>query len=181
MSVAAAAAHRPRWSRKSAPLPLPAALPTRNNITAARDVALLARLSAPAAERDRLWSHPDLLPTSEDLDEPLDFVARQGAADPFRELTDGLRADGDGRTATGTDSDGTDRTGRAATGRTAHGTDDSDPADCGPAATASWRAAGSFSGDGAGLQLVAVRGRGGSRPGPYSTPSRKPRARSARG
>jgi putative hydrolase len=43
-----------------------------------------------AAERDRLWSHPDLLPTSEDLDEPLDFVARQGATDPFRELTDGL-------------------------------------------------------------------------------------------
>jgi putative hydrolase len=41
------------------------------------------------AERDRLWSHPDLLPTSEDLDEPLDFVARQGAADPFAELTDG--------------------------------------------------------------------------------------------
>jgi putative hydrolase len=48
-----------------------------------------------AADRDRLWSHPDLLPTSEDLDEPLDFVARQGAADPFRELTEGLDADGD--------------------------------------------------------------------------------------
>jgi putative hydrolase len=30
------------------------------------------------ADRDRLWSHPDLLPTSEDLDEPMDFVARQG-------------------------------------------------------------------------------------------------------
>src|SRR3954466_13789133 len=28
--------------------------------------------------RDRLWSPPDLLPTSDDLDEPLDFVARQG-------------------------------------------------------------------------------------------------------
>ena len=41
-------------------------------------------------ERDRLWSHPDLLPTSDDLDEPLDFVARQGAADPFAELTDEL-------------------------------------------------------------------------------------------
>ncbi|WP_222266416.1 zinc-dependent metalloprotease [Modestobacter marinus] len=45
-----------------------------------------------SAERDRLWSHPDLLPTSDDLDEPLDFVARQGAADPFAELTGG---DGD--------------------------------------------------------------------------------------
>ncbi|MEU2347543.1 zinc-dependent metalloprotease [Modestobacter sp. NPDC049651] len=45
------------------------------------------------SERDRLWSHPDLLPTSEDLDEPLDFVARQGAGDPFRELTEGLSDD----------------------------------------------------------------------------------------
>ncbi|MGY1857834.1 zinc-dependent metalloprotease [Modestobacter sp. SYSU DS0290] len=43
-----------------------------------------------SGERDRLWSHPDLLPTSDDLDEPLDFVARQGAADPFAELTDGV-------------------------------------------------------------------------------------------
>lgn len=39
------------------------------------------------AERDRLWSHPDLLPTSEDLDEPLDFVARQGADDEADALT----------------------------------------------------------------------------------------------
>jgi putative hydrolase len=39
------------------------------------------------AERDRLWSHPDLLPTSDDLDEPLDFVARQGADDELRALT----------------------------------------------------------------------------------------------
>src|SRR3954467_6789899 len=45
-----------------------------------------------SADRDRLWSHPDLLPTSEDLDEPLDFVARQGAADPFRQLTQGPHA-----------------------------------------------------------------------------------------
>src|SRR3712207_1505671 len=40
-----------------------------------------------AADRDRLWSHPDLLPTSEDLDEPLDFVARQGLDDEFAQLT----------------------------------------------------------------------------------------------
>src|SRR3954468_23454040 len=32
-------------------------------------------------ERDRLWSHPDLLPTSDDLDEPMDFAARQGMDD----------------------------------------------------------------------------------------------------
>ncbi|MCF6506076.1 zinc-dependent metalloprotease [Blastococcus sp. MG754426] len=40
-----------------------------------------------SAERDRLWSHPDLLPTSEDLDEPLDFVARQGLDDELAALT----------------------------------------------------------------------------------------------
>jgi putative hydrolase len=43
-----------------------------------------------SAARDRLWSHPDLLPTSEDLDEPLDFVGRQGADldDELAALTD---------------------------------------------------------------------------------------------
>ena len=40
-----------------------------------------------AAERDRLWSHPDLLPTSDDLDEPLDFVARQDLDDELATLT----------------------------------------------------------------------------------------------
>jgi putative hydrolase len=37
--------------------------------------------------RDRLWSHPDLLPTSDDLDEPLDFVSRQGVDDELAALT----------------------------------------------------------------------------------------------
>jgi putative hydrolase len=37
--------------------------------------------------RDRLWSHPDLLPTSADLDEPLDFVGRQGMDDELAALT----------------------------------------------------------------------------------------------
>src|SRR5215212_8626417 len=46
-----------------------------------------------AAERDRLWTHPDLLPTSDDLDEPMDFVARQQSMDDaLAELT------GDGST-----------------------------------------------------------------------------------
>src|SRR3954465_4142789 len=40
-----------------------------------------------AAERDRLWLHPDLLPTSDDLDEPMDFVARQGMDDELSALT----------------------------------------------------------------------------------------------
>jgi putative hydrolase len=40
-----------------------------------------------SAERDRLWSHPDLLPTSDDLDEPMDFVARQDMEDDLAALT----------------------------------------------------------------------------------------------
>jgi putative hydrolase len=40
-----------------------------------------------SADRDRLWSHPDLLPTSDDLDEPMDFVARQGLDDELTALT----------------------------------------------------------------------------------------------
>jgi putative hydrolase len=40
-----------------------------------------------ADARDRLWSHPDLLPTSDDLDEPLDFVARQGMDHELTALT----------------------------------------------------------------------------------------------
>jgi putative hydrolase len=47
--------------------------------------AMGSRLGSEA--RDRLWSHPDLLPTSDDLDEPLDFVARQGLDDELDELT----------------------------------------------------------------------------------------------
>jgi putative hydrolase len=38
-------------------------------------------------DRDRLWSHPDLLPTSKDLDEPMDFVARHGMDDDLAALT----------------------------------------------------------------------------------------------
>ncbi|WP_328444595.1 MULTISPECIES: zinc-dependent metalloprotease [unclassified Amycolatopsis] len=43
-------------------------------------------------KRDALWSHPDLMPTAEDLDEPLDFSARVGRSgtaddlDPMAEL-----------------------------------------------------------------------------------------------
>lgn len=31
-------------------------------------------------ERDRLWSHPDLLPTSDDIDDPSGLVARLTAS-----------------------------------------------------------------------------------------------------
>ena len=39
------------------------------------------------SSRDELWAHPDLLPTSDDLDEPMDFVARQGLDDELAALT----------------------------------------------------------------------------------------------
>jgi uncharacterized protein (DUF2342 family) len=60
-----------------------------------------------AAERDRLWNHPDLLPTSDDLDEPLDFVARQGVDDELRGLTAEAEEPG---TQSGEDEDGTSPT-----------------------------------------------------------------------
>jgi putative hydrolase len=48
-----------------------------------------------AAARDALWGHPDLLPTTEDLDDPTDFLARSGLALP-EELTAGPdESDGD--------------------------------------------------------------------------------------
>lgn len=55
------------------------------------------------ADRDRLWSHPDLLPTSDDLDEPMDFVSRQGLDDGLSALTaDDAKPADDG----GTEDDG---------------------------------------------------------------------------
>ena len=64
-----------------------------------------------SAERDRLWSHPDLLPTSEDLDEPMDFVARQGMDDELEALNaDDAKPDLDADDAKPDDDpDGTDR------------------------------------------------------------------------
>jgi putative hydrolase len=48
--------------------------------------------------RDHIWAHPDLVPTAEDLDEPIDFVQRLGATpvlgdDPIAELERTLRAE----------------------------------------------------------------------------------------
>ncbi|RLK54221.1 zinc-dependent metalloprotease [Actinokineospora cianjurensis] len=39
--------------------------------------------------RDGLWAHPDLMPTTEDLDEPIDFIQRLGSSpadDPIAQL-----------------------------------------------------------------------------------------------
>jgi putative hydrolase len=66
--------------------------------------------------RDRLWSHPDLLPSAEDLDEPLDFVGRQGQRtaaetaaeqDEFDRLTAGLDLDESTDESTDEGDDGT--------------------------------------------------------------------------
>ncbi|WP_410615570.1 zinc-dependent metalloprotease [Amycolatopsis sp. lyj-109] len=52
-----------------------------------------------AQKRDGLWSHPDLMPTAEDLDEPIDFADRVGQAgsiddlDPIAELERTERAE----------------------------------------------------------------------------------------
>ena len=49
-----------------------------------RDAANLWRLMTERhglESRDRVWEHPDFLPTSEDLDEPLDFADRWGSSD----------------------------------------------------------------------------------------------------
>ena len=48
-------------------------------------------------ERDRLWSHPDLLPTSDDIDDPSALVARltasaSGAEPEYDELDEAIAA-----------------------------------------------------------------------------------------
>ena len=53
-----------------------------------------------SAGRDALWSHPDLLPTAADIDDPDALIARLSADEPpkddvDRELEDLLRGDGD--------------------------------------------------------------------------------------
>lgn len=42
-----------------------------------------ARATHGIEARDALWNHPDLLPSTEDLAEPLDFVARMGDPESF--------------------------------------------------------------------------------------------------
>ena len=38
------------------------------------------------AGRDALWAHPDLVPSAEDLEDPVAFIGREEAADPIAEL-----------------------------------------------------------------------------------------------
>ncbi|MEU6645855.1 zinc-dependent metalloprotease [Saccharomonospora sp. NPDC046836] len=51
-------------------------------------------------ERDKLWSHPDLMPTADDLDDPMDFAERLGRSgdaaddlDPIAEIERTRRAE----------------------------------------------------------------------------------------
>jgi hypothetical protein len=43
--------------------------------------------------RDAVWAHPDLLPDSEDLDDPAGFVNRRELDDPIAELEKQFAAD----------------------------------------------------------------------------------------
>ncbi|MCF7551057.1 zinc-dependent metalloprotease [Pseudonocardia sp. WMMC193] len=45
--------------------------------------------------RDGLWAHPDLLPVSEDLDDPAGFVNRRDTDDPIAELEKQFQAEAD--------------------------------------------------------------------------------------
>lgn len=92
-------------------------------------------------QRDHLWSHPDLMPTTEDLDEPTDFADKLGGTvigddvDPIAELEKTERAEAEaaaaGSGSTPTDSDVTDEgSGGTATGRSeADGSGSDDPDD----------------------------------------------------
>lgn len=57
-------------------------------------VALLSGLNQKGGGqmRDHLWSHPDLLPTSADLDDPADFLARAAGEGPSDEMEADLQA-----------------------------------------------------------------------------------------
>jgi putative hydrolase len=71
-------------------------------------------------QRDGLWSHPDLMPTADDLDDPMEFAERMGETggeladvDPLAELERTQRAEaeaGDEHASPGSDSTETDKT-----------------------------------------------------------------------
>ncbi|SFJ85178.1 zinc-dependent metalloprotease [Amycolatopsis sacchari] len=67
-------------------------------------------------KRDSLWSHPDLMPTAEDLDDPLEFSERLGEQsqiddlDPIAELERTEQDEKSAKDAPKDDADGTDGT-----------------------------------------------------------------------
>ncbi|PRX43563.1 putative hydrolase [Prauserella shujinwangii] len=67
-------------------------------------------------QRDRLWSHPDLMPTADDLDDPMEFAERLGRSgetgegmDPMAELERTQRAE---EASSGDEDPGTEGDGR---------------------------------------------------------------------
>ncbi len=71
--------------------------------------------------RDAVWSHPDLLPTSADLDDPLGFVGREGTASTSDDFDTALAALLDSADTTAAD-----------TGSDEPGSGDTGPGDTGP-------------------------------------------------
>ncbi len=95
------------------------------------------------AGRDAVWSHPDLLPTAEDLDDPAGFVAGPAELDmsSLDQEIEAVEADADAGAdkpdddapgASGPDSSGPDSSGPDSSGPDSGGPDDGGPGDGGP-------------------------------------------------
>jgi len=67
------------------------------------------------AGRDALWAHPDLVPSAEDLEDPVAFIGREEAADPIAELERQMAAE-DATEDRGRGDDGGDAEGGASEG-----------------------------------------------------------------
>ncbi|MFL6162745.1 MAG: zinc-dependent metalloprotease [Jatrophihabitantaceae bacterium] len=100
--------------------------------------------------RDGLWNHPDLLPTSDDLDDPLGFASNYGGSsgleipDDLSELTEA----GPDRTSSAHDPDGSASTGSTADDSADDSADDKPDTGSGPDQPAADPAAGRPAADG---------------------------------
>src|SRR5690606_38402959 len=84
-------------------------------------------------KRDNLWSHPDLMPTADDLDDPLEFAERLGADasgladfDPIAELNRTEKATED-RAGDADSGDTRDAASKGTEGDTPGNTENDDP------------------------------------------------------
>ena len=69
-------------------------------LRAAAELWALLEQERGAAGRDAVWSHPDLIPTAEDLEDPAAFVRSSGeSSDPIAELEKQMQADADAKAA----------------------------------------------------------------------------------
>ncbi|MGA0566515.1 zinc-dependent metalloprotease [Rathayibacter sp. KR2-224] len=83
-------------------------------------------------ERDKLWSHPDLLPTSDDVDDPSRLIARltasaSGAQPEYDELDEAIAAMLDGTDIAGDESSGAGQSGEATDHSAEDGPDEDGP------------------------------------------------------